>query len=352
MPYINSRLWDTANENFQSARPASVKNVRGEVTIKEYGSGAKLAVMCPTQPLWQDKVAEIIRRLGDECGVNAVYLDQIASAPPRMCFDTGHNHNVGSGPWWVDGYRTLLAPIKHWTTTGDRSIGLTSENNAEPYMDNVDAHLIWTQRSEDEIPMIAAVYSGYTLYFASNRAFAYGDTSYCLCQARDFVWGTQLGWDGVDVLKPEHEQKLRFLSRLAKLRARAIDYFVYGELVKVLKLGAEIPQLSGTWDKPGGEGPVVLPAVHAARWTGRDGSIAVAFANADTAPHQVTFRGPPIAGDTAGRTRWRIERMTADSSEEWRGDKPESTTLSAEIPGRDAVIFVFRATQKEPTAPR
>lgn len=348
MPYINARLWDIANENFQEARPASVKNENGEVTIEEYGSGAKLAVMCPTQTLWQDKVEEIIHRLGEACGVNAVYLDQIASAPPRLCFDAGHGHALGSGAWWVDGYRALLTPIKRWTTSEGRAIALTTENNAEPYMDNVDGHLLWTPRSEDEIPMMTAVYSGYTVYFASNRAFAHGDTGYCLCQARDFVWGTQLGWDGVEILAPEHEGKLRFLARLAKLRARALDYFVHGELVEVFAAPDNIPALSGTWTKPEGDGAVTLPAVHGARWLGRDGSVVVALANADTASHTYTF---PWAADTSGpaaTTRWRVERVTVDGREELSDFEGDATKFSATVPARDGVLLIFRRANDSP----
>lgn len=342
MPYINARLWDTANDNFEQARPVSVKNEEGEVTIEEYGSGAKLAVMCPTQALWQEKVEEIIHGLGEECGVNAVYLDQIASAPPRVCFDSSHNHALGSGAWWVDGYRALLTPIKQWCMTEGRSIGLTTENNAEPYMDNVDAHLIWTPRSDDEIPMVTAVYSGYTLYFASNRAFAYGDTSYCLCQARDFVWGTQLGWDGVDILAPEHQEKLNFLSRLARLRAKALDYFVYGELVEVLDPSNEIPMLSGTWNSPGGDGPISLPAVHAARWLAEDGSIAVAIANAETASHEFSFAWTGGDGTSVSPKGWRVERVTADAREELPDQEGNVFTHAVDVPGRDGVIIIFR----------
>ncbi|HUW60772.1 MAG TPA: DUF6259 domain-containing protein [Candidatus Bathyarchaeia archaeon] len=288
MPYINARLWDTANENFAEAKPFATKDEDGDVTIEEYGSGAKLAVMCPTQKFWQDKVAEIIRRLGEECGVNAVYMDQIASAPPRVCFDIGHGHSAGSGAWWVSGYRDMLAPIKAWCTSGGRSVGLTTENDAEPYMDNVDAHLIWTPRSENDIPMMTAVYSGYTLYFASNRAF-FDDVSYCLCQARDFTWGTQLGWDGAAILTPEHAAKLEMIGRLARLRAKSLDYFVYGELLEVLDPTNEVPVLTGKWNTPKGDAEVKVPAVHGALWRGHDGSRAVILANADTEARPFAF---------------------------------------------------------------
>ena len=342
MPYINARLWDSANENFAEARPFSTKDEKGEVTIEEYGSGAKLAVMCPTQTFWQRKVLDIIQRLGTECGVNAVYMDQIASAPPRVCFDQAHGHSLGSGSWWVDGYRDMLTPIKNWCTSDGREIGLTTENDAEPYMDNVDGLLIWTPRSDHDIPMNAAVYSGYTLYFASNRAFGHGDEAYCLCQARDFTWGTQLGWDGLDILEPAHAGKLEFLARLAKIRSRVLDYVVYGELLEVLQPQNDVPEMTGVWDTPKGDAPVKLKAAHAALWRGRDDSAAVLLANAATEPHEFafTFNAEPYPGWTAAK--WAVSRLLDGVTTDLGVQSGRRFTQSVTVPPRNAVVVFIK----------
>ncbi|HQP99510.1 MAG TPA: DUF6259 domain-containing protein [bacterium] len=354
MPYINSRLWDSGNENFKEASPAAVKDATGDVTIETYGSGAKLAVMCPSQLLWQKKVEEIIQRLGTECGVNAVYLDQIASAPPRWCFDPQHGHTLGAGSWWVDRYRDLLTPIKRWCTSGGRSIALTSENNAEPYMDNIDANLIWTERSDAEIPMNTAVYSGYSLYFASNRAFQHGDVSYCMCQARDFVWGSQLGWDGVDLLKAEHEPKLKFLARLAQLRAKAADFMVYGELLDLPESTNTVPTLSGTWNKPGGDGPVTLKAVQAALWKNKKGDTGVFLANADTESHPYGFEfdsivpvGSAAVGPIPVVSKWNVKQVSPDGVTELPVHQGSRVTYTVDVPARDALLLVFNPVWKK-----
>ena len=124
---------------------------------------------------------------------------------------------------------------------------------------------------------------------------------------RDFVWGTQLGWDGIAILEPPHRAKLEFLGRLARLRAAARDYLVYGELLEVLEPTNEVPSLSGTWNTPDGDGPVTLPAVHGALWRGHDGSAGILLANADTEPPY------PIAAMTVEQveknaTRWKESR--------------------------------------------
>lgn len=342
MPYINARLWDSGNEDFTDAKPAATKKADGAVTIEEYGSGAKLAAMCPTQALWQKRVEEIIHRLGEECGVNAVYMDQIASASPRLCFDPGHGHPLGAGSWWVSGYRTLLTPIKDWCAAPARSIGLTTENDAEPYMDNVDGLLIWTPRSAHDIPMNTAVYGGYTLYFASNRTFASGDDGYCLCQARDFTWGAQLGWDAPEILKPEHIGKLMFLSRLARLRAQARDYLVYGELLDVLRPVNPLPTLGGKWDTPEGEVMVTLPAVHAALWRGQDGTLAVLMANASPSAQTFTFHFDADRAGAGPGTKWVLSAKSL-SEEKARGAfEGRSFDAAVDIAPRDGLILPIR----------
>ncbi|MCB9782320.1 MAG: hypothetical protein H6751_05090 [Candidatus Omnitrophica bacterium] len=346
MPYINARLWDSTNDNFAEAKPHCVKDEAGNPVLETYGKSPPLAPMCPTQPFWQNKVAEIIHRLVEECGVNAIYLDQIASAAPRTCFDPNHGHPLGSGRWWVDGYREMLTPIKQSITSEGGQVGLTTENDAEPYMDNVDGHLIWTSRSDQEIPINTAVYSGYTLYFASNRAFGFGGISYCLCQARDFVWGTQLGWDGAGLLEPEHREELEFLGRLARLRAKALDYLVYGELLALLEPTNDVPSLSGTWNKPGGDGPVTLKAVQGALWKGTDGSAGVFLANADTQPHPFSFEVDAQSHGLGPSDNWSVKRITSSEMTSAPPQEGNRFDYTIEVPGRDAVLVVFRPETK------
>lgn len=343
MPYINARLWDIANRDFPAARPYATRDENGEVTIEDYGSGARLAVMCPTQAHWQEVVGEIIRRLADECGVSAVYMDQIASARPRTCFDPSHGHAIGSGAWWVDGYREMLDPVKSWCVSREHPVGLTSENNAEPYMDNVDSFLLWTQRDSNEVPLMTAVYGGYTLYFASSRAFGHGPEAYCLCQARDFTWGTQLGWEGAEgLLDPDHAAELDCLVHLARLRAALLDYLVYGEMLQVLRSETDLPAITGTWNTWKGDRPVTLPAVHGALWRGTDGSVAAIFANADTEARTFTFAFDADCCGAGDGVRWDITRVTASAEAPVDAPTGRTFTLDVQVPARDGVAVRIR----------
>jgi len=123
MPYINGRLWDTRDKGMDDfeftsiARPAATKDENGEPYTEMYGSKesdgsrVKLAAMCPTTDVWRNKVRQIVLRLFNECGVKGVYIDQVAAAKPRLCFDKSHGHPLGGGHWWTEAYWGLLDRI-------------------------------------------------------------------------------------------------------------------------------------------------------------------------------------------------------------------------------------------------
>ena len=77
------------------------------------GSPVRLAVMCPATTLWQRTVADIVLKLMNDCGVRAVYIDQVAAAKPRLCFDPDHGHPTGGGSWWTDAYGKMLRAIRN-----------------------------------------------------------------------------------------------------------------------------------------------------------------------------------------------------------------------------------------------
>jgi len=293
MPYINGRLWDSGNDNFREAFPSACKTPDGKPYLEEYGSGRKLACMCPATPFWQKKVQEICQRLMTECGVNAIYIDQIAAAAPQLCYDKSHGHPVGGGPHWVEGYRQMLAPIVQAAHAEGRDVIITTENDAEPYMDNVDAFLIWNPRYDNEIPMMTAVYSGQTVYFSSPSAVNDELRAFCASQGRDWLWGCQLGWMGFELLAPENRAKAGYLRDLAKQRLAAAKFMVYGELLGEVKPLNDVPKIEMTWNRGWGDKGAhkcILPAAMATLWRAADGQLAVAMTNWDDAEHTFNYR--------------------------------------------------------------
>lgn len=308
MPYVNGRLWDTANEDFAVGRPGACKQSDGKSTyIEEYGSGAKLAPMCPTTQVWQDRVNEIVGRLITECGVNAIYLDQIGAAGPQLCFDASHGHPLGGGRHWVDGYRELLTRVRAQTKG---RVGITTENNAEPYMDNVDAFLIWNPRSEVEIPMMTAVYSGYTIYFSSPAYGAYEPQAFRMIEGRDFIWGCQQGWMGFELLDTTQRRNAEYLRELARYRKVARDFVVYGELVGELKQTVPPLPVEATWGGwAGAKRSASLPAVMGTIWRSRDGRGALLIANLSDLPQRLTYPFDPRGWGLANATQWTLTRL-------------------------------------------
>ena len=128
----------------------AAKNEKGDHYVEVYGSGEELAPMCPATRLWQDKVQEIVLRLvGPECGVDGVYIDQIAASAPRLCFDLSHGHALGGGDWWtVEGYWPMLSSLQRRLPPGKM---ITSECNAESYSRWLDGLLTWHFQDQDQI---------------------------------------------------------------------------------------------------------------------------------------------------------------------------------------------------------
>ena len=352
MPYINGRLWDIAAPNFAEALPYATKDESGQVNTEEYGSGAKLAAMCPSTRFWQDKVLELVQRLVDEENVNAVYIDQIGAAAPRLCFDESHPHVPGGGSYWVQSYRQMLHRIQAWRQQQGRSIAITTENNAEPFMDCVDGFLIWLKRSQEEIPMDMAVYSGYTIYFATPVDLSDGDVAFAIAQARDFVWGAQPGWVSPLVLEPEHTAKLEFLNSLATLRLQGSRFFLLGELLGFLPDDPSIPSLSSAWSRGQELSPVTLPAVVNAVWRGGDGSTGIFVANADTEEHCFSFFFDGARWGLGSASTLTLSRHTA-------GGKPSCARVigntfpgAVTVPARSAALLVISASRGFVPGPR
>ncbi len=309
MPYINGRLWDSAGPNFPSARPAACKQPGGaEVYIETYGSGAKLAPMCPAAPLWQARVGEIVRRLGEECGVNAVYIDQIGSAGPVLCHDPAHGHPLGGGGHWVKGYRQMLEPFRAFAA--GRGMFLTTENNAEPYMDTIDAFLIWLPRSDDEIPLITSVYGGRAVYFSSPSREGMEPDAFAMLQGRDLLWGCQLGWMGFDLLEPARAEQAKYLLECARYRRALEKFLLEGELLgELAPLEPQAP-LEAQWGGWKGIRPARLPSVMSAVWRAPDAHLALLIANLSREQRAFAYDLDGAAWGLPAGAKLRLERIT------------------------------------------
>ncbi|MBN1846464.1 MAG: hypothetical protein JW810_12315 [Sedimentisphaerales bacterium] len=273
MPYINGRLWDTHDKgaaNWQFANTAlasATKDEQGEPYIETYnsketdGNSVKLAAMCPATPLWQEKVREIVLRLFGECGVSGVYIDQVAAASPRLCFDAAHGHDLGGGHWWTAGYWAMLTAIRR-AKPADRM--LTTECNAEPYIKWFDGYLTWHWQNQDMVPAFPAVYGGAIQMF--GRAYRGGpsqDLAGRMKAGQQLVFGEQIGWFGPELI--ERPESGGFLRDCIRLRWRLKEYFYKGQMARPPRLTGPIPTVTADWQWHG-EWPVTTDAVMTGAW--------------------------------------------------------------------------------------
>ena len=287
MPYINGRLWDTKDkkaEDWQftsTALPAATKNEKGEPYTETYGSkeadgnSVRLAVMCPSTSLWQGRVKDIVLRLFSECGVNGVYIDQIAAASPRLCFDTSHAHPLGGGHWWIKGYWKMLDAIR---AAKPAECMLTTECNAEPYIKWFDGYLTWHWQGQNMVPAFPAVYGGALQMF--GRAYRGGpsqDLANRMKAGQQLVFGEQIGWFGPEIIKrPDCGQ---FLRDCIDLRWRLKKYFYAGQMARPPKLIGEIPKVTADWQWSG-EWPITTPALMTGSWRlQRENKVILLFVN-------------------------------------------------------------------------
>jgi len=273
MPYINGRLWDThdkVSEDWQFtqvARAAATKDEQGNPYTESYGSketdgnSVKLAAMCPATSLWQSQVREIVLRLFNECGVSGVYIDQIAAAAPRLCFDASHGHDLGGGHWWTEGYWNMLSAIRS-AKPDDRM--LTTECNAEPYVKWFDGYLTWHWQEQNMVPAFSVVYGGAIQMF--GRAYRGGpsqDLANRMKAGQQLVFGEQIGWFGPEVI--ERADSGKFLRDCIQLRVQLKDYFYKGRMARPPRLRERIPTVTADWQWHN-EWPITTDAIMAGAW--------------------------------------------------------------------------------------
>lgn len=305
MPYINGRIIDISNDDFGEYSPYCAKDQAGKHYVETYGNGVKQAPMCSYTEFWQDKIADIVERLSKEVGVNAVYIDQIAAAGPVLCFDKSHGHPLGGGGWWVDGYRKMLKKVQNVAHSTGGDMVITTECAAEPFMDGVDAFLTWIKPDDREIPMMTAVYSGYSIYFASPAWFEHGDRAWIMAQGRAFLWGYQNGWMGLELFNPEHAKKAAFLKKVGQYCVAAKKFLAFGELVDLVEPTKPVQSITERWPDHGNNPrDATLASVQGSVWKAEDGTLGIFLVNYLEKDNKIEFAIDPtkygVGTDAAG----------------------------------------------------
>ena len=309
-PYINGRLWDPAADSYKRDRgyDASCRKPDGSLYTEIYPTSKVLnTVTCPSTDIWHRKIIGLVDSLQHAIGVNGIYIDQIAAAAPEPCWNEAHGHPVGGGDFWYDGYRRLIGEIRAHHLLEDRI--LTSEENAECYIDLFDMLLVVNTPHEEDnciirpvFPMVysdRAVTSAFTYTPSEADKMSLGDFRYELAKA--LLWGSQIGWvDPVPLMSEQAVSEARFMKTLMDFR-RSLHDVVYG--------GLFIRELT-----PAGDNPIVkIPgfgddaSVLAAEWRKPDGRKVYIVVNMDEKKHKVSLPGVDKPFEVAGASCKRID---------------------------------------------
>lgn len=292
MPYINVHLWDTGLPNFQTeGRPAAIKSQDGMLNAGPAATpGRELAVMCPYTRLWQQKITGISKQLIDELNVTGIYLDQLGGTRAKPCFDPTHGHPLGGGNFWTEGYRKMADSVRK--VASPHHVYLTSEMFAEQFIDYIDGFLIaHLYRHGNDVPLIQAVYSGFTAYFGCLESSRDSLATFSMLQGTSFIWGLQPGWLKVEFLK--QKEKAELVKELALFRMAARDFLLYGELVDEVRIEPQPDKLAATiygFFADISAYNSLFPAVRGSIWRTYDGkSLGIVVLNTDSKPRNARF---------------------------------------------------------------
>jgi len=347
MPYINGRLWDTRDrgqEDFEFtkvAKPAATKDEKGEPYVETYGSKEKdgrpvrLAAMCPTTEVWRNKVGEIVGRLTKECGVKAVYIDQVAAASPQLCMDHSHGHPTGGGDWWTAGYWELLNRI-HKDLPPDRM--LTTECNAEPYAHVFDGYLTWHWQYDGQVPAFPAVYGGVLQMFGrAYRGGATKDLALRMKAGQQLVFGEQIGWLSPSVV--DEAENFAFFRQVVRLRWLLKRYFHAGQMARPPKLVGDLPRVTADWQWSG-QWPVTTDALLAGAWSlPAEKRLVLMFVNVSDQPLTVACDFAADGYGLSGEMFEAVELSSEGEGQKWTAPRTFRRDLS--LPPRTARVWQF-----------
>ncbi len=279
MPYVNGRLWDSDTESWNEERAvdAVAINQSGE-SYFEHWSKQNHGVMCPSTDLWQNKMRQVCEKLSATYGCSGVYLDQIGAAVGQLCFSSKHGHpNGGAAAWWK-GEMQLLSGIRQASRVADPDFIMTTEDNAECYIGQLDGCLMCNAEGPGMVPLFAAVYGGYTLTFGRSGQLNNPD-AFAMQHGQAFVFGSMMGRvNGDAITRPDHADKLAFLKHLTQLHSRFHDFLALGEMLTPPELRGDIPEI-GTQFASKSREFVQMSTVQRAVWSASDRRLGVFLVN-------------------------------------------------------------------------
>jgi hypothetical protein len=379
MVYMNQRLWCTGMPSWSSEGGArwAVKERDGRVREEVYNvfDPKPCATMDVTTPFWQAKYAGIADTVLRDYGVDGIYMDQAVQS--LVCWDSTHGHPVGGGNYWMGGFRALAARIR---TQAGRPVLLAGEGAGEAWLPALDLMLTLQVSQErytepgsgwEPIPFFQAVYHPYGVTygsysslvmppydelwpaeFAPREPLALLDVrfrrQFFLEQARSFVWGLEPTIANFRAsLLQDRPEETAYMMRLARIRARALDYLLHGTFLRppdltVPSVDVDLSRVSIYSARRGGPSVSTarFPTAIAGAWRASDGRVAVVVASIVNEPTTVSFdvdaRGYGLAG--AGQ----IDRIEETGRRPFGRFTSGVVPITLELPAGGAAVLEFR----------
>jgi len=165
--YINALAWDLDTASYADGGEESVTVTRdGKPFAIEFNiyTHHRLGYMCGEAPKFQERICSLVKKLHGT-GLSGQYLDQVAVAAYRQCYNPHHSHARGASAENVEGYRTLLKRL----IAENPDWPLTSEGCNEAFMDLLSGGIACAALSGERmglpsemeyVPFFQAVYHG------------------------------------------------------------------------------------------------------------------------------------------------------------------------------------------------
>ena len=379
-PYINGRIYDIdlpkwQDDDAQRYAAKSTPALLGfnlSLYYESYGNDVQQAAMCPFTRYWQQTYRNVSEQLARTYGVHGIYIDQVGAAAAQPCYDASHNHTLGDGTAWVEGYHAFLQGVLE--AVGP-TVAIVTESNAEPYMDSLHGYLTLTAFQHSVtgndgqlVPVFPAIYGGYMMGFGAIFTVAdlvdNTDSGYATLLAAQFVHGAQLGWMSLGgtsddppmglydyLMADEYEAEVDWLRLLATTRAVLSDYFLYGREMRQPPFVVNVTYSSNTASD--------TPAYLSSAWLLHNSSstsllVTLLVPDSTIAPGGLSFNLSLALADfgfppTALKQRWQVWRWDGSGSSERVAVQAEPGNV-IELSGTSSARSIVLLTVEQPAS--
>lgn len=241
IPYINGRLCEQNTATWKREHLSEYACRKEDASLYSEGyNNRKFVIMCPSTAYWQNKVKNITKTIIRDYGFNGVYIDQVSSAYPVLCYSGSHGHARGGGNHWAEGYRKMMK-LRDEIKRKDPEIIFTSESCLETYIGCFDAFLGYLGSDTAgnfgggayTIPLFPAVYHDYIITYGTvNHIKDKIEERFYLGEAISFTSGNQpmvSGFFSEDRNNSECIKRLEYIKKMVEAREKYFKYFTYGQ---------------------------------------------------------------------------------------------------------------------------